>query len=61
MTENRKLKQLLLDAAREGKAHSDGFQAPFLVEDREDPRELEEGRKEVHERIDGKKLKGALK
>jgi rubrerythrin len=61
MTENRNLKRLLLDVAREEKTHIGEFQALLLMEDQEQSHELEEGRKEVHELIGRKKRKGASK
>lgn len=61
MTEDPKLKRLLLDVAREEKTHVGEFQALLLLEDREQSQELEAGRKEVQELIDRERRKGALK
>lgn len=61
MTDTPELKRLLLDVAREEKTHVGEFQALLLMEDQEQSRELEEGRKEVHELIGPKKLKGRPK
>ena len=49
MTENRDIKQILLDIAKEEKTHVGEFQALLLEADKEQERELEEGRKEVDE------------
>ncbi len=49
MTENRNIKQILLDIAKEEKTHVGEFQALLLEADKEQERELEEGRKEVDE------------
>lgn len=49
MTENRNIKQILLDIAKEEKTHVGEFQALLLEEDKEQEKELEEGRKEVDE------------
>ena len=49
MTENRSIKQILLDIAKEEKTHVGEFQALLLEEDKEQEKELEEGRKEVDE------------
>lgn len=61
MRENRDLKRLLLDVALEEKTHVGEFQALLLMEDQEQSKELEEGRKEVHELIGPKKRKGTSK
>jgi rubrerythrin len=53
MTENRNIKQILLDIAKEEKTHVGEFQALLLEEDKEQKKELEEGKKEVEE-IKGK-------
>jgi rubrerythrin len=49
MTENRALRKLLLDIAREEKTHVGEFQTLLLIQDREQEEELEEGKKEVKE------------
>jgi len=50
-TENRNIKKLLLDIAKEEKTHVGEFQALLLKQDEEQKRELEEGKKEVDELI----------
>ncbi len=52
MTDNKGLRKVLLDIAREEKTHIGEFQALLLREDREQQQELEEGKKEVN-RITG--------
>ena len=49
MTENENIKKLLLDIAKEEKTHLGEFQALLLKEDKEQEKELEEGKKEVDE------------
>lgn len=49
LTKNQKIKKILLDIAREEKTHVGEFQALLLLEDKEQERELEEGKKEVEE------------
>jgi len=49
ITENKNLKSLLLDIAKEEKTHLGEFQALLLKEDKEQKKELEEGQKEVSE------------
>ncbi|MGB9630278.1 MAG: demethoxyubiquinone hydroxylase family protein [Thermodesulfobacteriota bacterium] len=51
LTQNRNLKKILLDIAKEEKTHLGEFQALLLTEDKEQKEELEEGRKEVEETI----------
>ena len=51
MTENRNIKKLLLDIAKEEKTHVGEFQALLLKQDEEQKRELEKGKKEVDELI----------
>jgi len=51
MTENRNIKKLLLDIAKEEKTHVGEFQALLLKQDEEQKGELEEGKKEVDELI----------
>ena len=49
MTENDNIKKILLDIAKEEKTHAGEFQALLLKEDKEQEKELEEGKKEVEE------------
>ncbi len=49
MTESENIRKVLLDIAKEEKAHVGEFQALLLKEDREQEKELEEGRKEAEE------------
>jgi rubrerythrin len=49
MTQNAKIKTILLDIAKEEKTHVGEFQALLLINDKEQEKELEEGRKEVKE------------
>jgi len=49
MTGNENIKKILLDIAKEEKTHMGEFQALLLREDREQVKELEEGKKEVEE------------
>ena len=49
MTQNRNIRRLLLDVAREEKTHVGEFQVLLLIEDKEQVEELEEGKKEVKE------------
>lgn len=49
ITENRNIKRILLDIAKEEKAHIGEFQALLLEEDKEQEKELEEGRREVEQ------------
>jgi len=49
MTENADIKRILLDIAKEEKTHVGEFQALLLIKDKEQEKELEEGRKEVKE------------
>ena len=55
MTQNKNIRKLLLDVAREEKTHVGEFQALLLVEDKEQIRELEEGKKEVQQLLTRKK------
>jgi rubrerythrin len=50
-TNNKKIKKILLDIAQEEKTHVGEFQALLLMEDKEQEEELEEGKKEVREKI----------
>lgn len=47
MTENKDIKKVLLDVAKEEKEHVGEFQTLLLKEDKEQVEALEEGRKEV--------------
>ena len=49
MTENKKIKEVLLDIAKEEKTHMGEFQALLLTLDKEQLSELEKGKKEVNE------------
>ncbi|MFQ6084256.1 MAG: ferritin family protein [Candidatus Aminicenantia bacterium] len=49
MTENEDIRKVLLDVAREEKTHVGEFQTLLLKEDKEQVKELEEGKKEVEE------------
>lgn len=49
LTENKHLKTILLDIAREEKTHVGEFQALLLMSDKQQERELAEGKKEVEE------------
>jgi rubrerythrin len=47
MTENEDMKRVLLGVAKEEKTHVGEFQALLLTNDKEQEKELEEGKKEV--------------
>ena len=49
MTENAEIKRILLDIAKEEKTHVGEFQALLMINDKEQEKELEEGKKEVKE------------
>lgn len=49
ITQNRNIKKLLLDVAKEEKTHVGEFQAFLLMEDKEQEKELKKGKKEVDE------------
>jgi len=49
MTRNKNIRKLLLDVAREEKTHVGEFQSLLLMEDKEQEKELKEGKKEVEE------------
>jgi rubrerythrin len=49
MTENANIKRILLDIAKEEKTHVGEFQTLLLISDKEQEKELEEGKKEVNE------------
>jgi rubrerythrin len=53
MTDNKNIKLILLDIAKEEKTHVGEFQTLLLGEDPQQEKELEEGRKEVEEEIGG--------
>jgi len=52
MTENDNIKKILLDIAKEEKTHMGEFQALLLKEDKEQEKELEEGKEEVEELLE---------
>ncbi len=52
LTENKTIRKILLDIAREEKTHVGEFQALLLREDQEQKKELEEGEREVKEIIE---------
>ncbi len=49
MTDNKLMKKVFLDVAREEKTHVGEFQALLLMRDEEQVKELEEGKEEVEE------------
>ena len=51
MTQNRAIKKILLDIAREEKTHVGEFQTLLLKIDKEQVKELKEGEKEVKEEL----------
>ena len=51
MTENRDIKIILLDIAKEEKTHVGEFQTLLLQLDKQQEKEIEEGRKEVEEEL----------
>lgn len=51
LTENKHVKTILLDIAKEEKTHVGEFQALLLMNDGEQEEELAKGKKEVEERI----------
>jgi rubrerythrin len=51
MTENKDIRKILLDIAREEKTHVGEFQTLLLREDQQQVKELEEGKKEVEEEL----------
>lgn len=51
MAQNKNIKRILMDIAKEEKAHVGEFQALLLKLDQEQARELKEGEKEVEELI----------
>jgi rubrerythrin len=50
-TDNKNIKKVLLDVAKEEKTHAGEFQTLLLKEDREQAEELEKGKEEVEEMI----------
>ena len=52
MSQNKDIRKLLLDVAKEEKTHVGEFQTLLLVEDPQQKDELEEGKKEVKELLD---------
>jgi len=50
-TENKNIRKILLDVAKEEKTHVGEFQALLQKEDKEQVEELEKGRKEVEEEL----------
>jgi len=50
-TKNQNIKKILLDIAKEEKTHVGEFQALLLELDKEQEKELEEGKKEVEEEL----------
>ena len=52
LTENNDMKKILLDVAKEEKTHVGEFQALLLRYDKEQVKELEEGKKEVEEELE---------
>jgi len=49
LTDNANIKRILLDIAKEEKTHVGEFQTLLLINDKEQKKELEEGKKEVDE------------
>lgn len=49
LTDDANIKRILLDIAKEEKTHVGEFQALLLMHDKEQKKELEEGKKEVEE------------
>jgi rubrerythrin len=49
MTQNENIRKVLLDIAKEEKTHVGEFQTLLLKEDKEQEKELEEGKKEIEE------------
>jgi len=47
LTKNKNIRKILLDIAKEEKTHVGEFQTLLLMEDKEQEKELEEGKKEV--------------
>ena len=51
LAQDKNIKEILLDVAKEEKTHVGEFQALLLNRDKEQAKELEEGRKEVKEGV----------
>lgn len=51
LTQNKKIKTILVDIAKEEKTHVGEFQALLLTTDKQQEKELTEGKKEVEELI----------
>jgi len=51
MAEDKNIKKILLDVAKEEKTHVGEFQALLLNRDKQQAKELEEGKKEVKEEV----------
>ena len=51
MTKNANIKKILLEIAKEEKTHVGEFQTLLLINDKEQEKELDEGKKEVNEII----------
>jgi rubrerythrin len=49
LTENKHIKTILLDIAKEEKTHAGEFQTLLLMNDKQQEKELAEGKKEVNE------------
>lgn len=49
LIKKKNIRKILMDIAREEKTHMGEFQALLLMEDKEQKKELEEGKKEVEE------------
>ena len=54
ISQNKNIRKLLLDVAREEKTHVGEFQTLLLAEDPQQKEELEEGRREVKELLGGR-------
>lgn len=52
LTDNNDMKKILLDVAKEEKTHVGEFQALLLKHDKEQVKELEEGKKEVEKELE---------
>src|SRR3989304_6317276 len=55
MARDKNIRKLLLDVAREEKTHVGEFQTLLLMEDKEQEKELKEGKREVEELIEHEK------
>jgi len=53
LTKNEYLKKVLLDIAREEKTHVGEFQTMLLAADKEQEKELSEGKTEINEMLEG--------